>query len=654
MKKLSIDPAQARAGANILKFLAALLVLTLIARGTNGATLAKVELSPPERGEIVEAVEGSASVAVRDTLELTAPEGLTILEMLAGVGQTLQAGDPVARLDLEEITEKLARAEAELHKLELELAKLEKSEAADSTSLDNARRSLERLLEDYETVKTQGESDTAAAQAALEKLWDKQAEGPDAESLDSARRSLQRIREDYAAAEAQGQKDIAAAKAALETAEKSSVSATDSAALDNAQRSLNRAWEDYYTIKAEGDAAIARAQAALAAATGDEVAPAQGALDAAKALAASNQQSAWRRLEDAEQTFDQADSSYHKNAGQANEAKQAEIKRAEEALAAAQANAAANLSALDRRVEDAELALAKAEADYATGAEKTSESLLSEIKRAEEALASAQASAAANLKSAARRVEDGEIALAQAGEDYGRTSQQNASTAQLNALSAVSLRLDIQRQRGIVDELALLVRDEGMLYTDLGGVVSTAKGEGVTDKSAVVSFMDGAKGYEAKLLLTTKEAEKLAVGDECQVTAGGGSIYYQPTVTAHVSAISAPEEDGRVSVTLRLPEGDWKNGQSIKAQLVQSRSTHSFCVPLSALRSDNSGYFVYIMEPRSTVLGLENLVVRVPVTVLAKDSEQAAIQGPVSPSSQVISGSSKAIAEGDRIRVSES
>ena len=65
------DPAQRRAGGHLIQFLAGLLALTLIARGTSGATLAKVDVSGPSRGEIVEAVTGNATVSARDTLDIT-------------------------------------------------------------------------------------------------------------------------------------------------------------------------------------------------------------------------------------------------------------------------------------------------------------------------------------------------------------------------------------------------------------------------------------------------------------------------------------------------------------------------------------------------------------------------------------------------------
>jgi len=673
------DKAQRRAGGNIVKFLALLLVLTLIARGTSGATLARVELSAPSRNEIVEAVTGNATVSVRDSLDITAPEGLTIVEMLVGAGQTVNNGDALALFDLDEINAKLTRETAALDKLLLDLEKLDRTENTDSTSLDNATRNLKRAQDDYDAVEAQGESDISAANDVLDEAWNKLLEDPEAGALENALRSLTRAQEDYNKTLAQGIADVATAQTALNDALKTGVTTTaDPTSIDNALRSRNRAREDYNTVKAQGEADVAAVQttydnavenennkkeeweadetnaeaeqAYLAAQA--ETKKAQDTLNAAKKKASDDLLSAARRVEDAESSYTQAQNNYANSYDSASTTRQTTIDRARDTLATEQKRAEENLQSAARRVEDAEISFANAEKDYKKNAENASTAKETAIENAQKALDAAKKKADDNLQSAARRVEDSEISLATAERDYNRNTQQTADTRVQNRVSAVTARLDIEDKKSVVDALDMLVLCDGVLYADIEGVVLTAKAEGsVTGKDALVAFMDGARGFEATVQLAKTDADKLAVGDECQVTTGGGSMYYTPTATAMVSTIFPPDDQDRVRVTIRLPEGDWSEGQRIEVRAVQSRSTYDQCVPLSAVRSDNSGYYLLTVQQESTVLGVSNIVIRVPVTITAADDDNAAVQGPLGRGSQVITGSNKSVSAGDRVRV---
>jgi hypothetical protein len=672
------DKAQRRAGGNIIKFLAGLLALTLIARGTSGATLARVEVSAPKRSEIVESVTGKATVSARDSLDITAPEGLTIVEMLAGAGQTVNVGDAVALFDMTELEGKLIRESAALDKLLLDLEKADRTDRSDSTSLENAMRSLKRVQDDYEAVKAQGEADVKTAKEALDEIWAKILEDPDAAALEAALRNLNRVKDDYNSTLAQGIANIATAQSALSDAIAADATDVDSTTLESARRSRTRAREDYNTVKAQGEADVAAAQASFDRALqyeedmktaweADETntdaeqdyldakadtKKAQTALDAAKKKSADDLLTAARRLEDAEATYLQAANNYDKNSDQASDSRQSSIEKARDALAAEQKKAEDNLVTVARRLEDAEISYASAERDYGKNVEKASDARQTSIDNAQSALEAAQKKADDNLLSAARRVEDAEVSVATAQRDSSKNTQQSADTAATNSISAITLRLDIEDKKAIVDALKMLVTSNGVLYSDITGVVMSTKAEGsVTGKDALIAFMDSAKGFEAYILLDKDEADRLAVGDDCQVSTGGGSMYYNPTVAAIISAVGPPDDQNRARVTISLPEGDWSEGQRVDIRSVQSRNTYDQCVPLSAVNSDNTGYYLLTVEQKSTVLGIENILIRTSVNILASDDDNAAIQGSMGRNSQIVTGSNKAVAAGDRVRI---
>lgn len=528
------DEGQKRAAGNILKFLAALIILTLVARGTAGATLAKVDIDTLTRGEIVESVTGSAIVSAEGRIEITAPEGLTVQEMLVGTGQSIENGDAVARFDLDEIKDKLERELSILEGMRLKLIKLEREEQVDTSSVKSAKTSVERARDDYTTVKMQGEADVANAQTTLNKAVAKEAQ----------------MRSVWQSAPAQ------------------------------AEAEARRIWQD----------AVAYEQKKL-----DEFNNAAPADEAAA-------REAWEQAKKATQE---------------------------------------KKNALDCAFADAEAA-----------AFKDLEAAIADTQKAETALNSAIDKANQDLVNASRKIEDANLSLSKAEQDQKELRQKAADTEAQNSIDAKVQRLDIEKQEALVAELQTLLDQDGVLYTGINGVVNKAMQQNdVTGAAAFITLADNTGVFEAEIKLEKAEAEKLATGDECEVTTKGGSMYYTPTVSGTISSISSPNEEGLVTVTVRLPEGEWTGGQSVKVQFVQSRDSYDMCIPLSALRSDNSGYYIFKIEQHTSVLGVENIVIRTPVTVQAMDDNLAAISGPVERDAAIVTGSNKAIDMGDRVRV---
>ncbi|MDR0490543.1 MAG: hypothetical protein LBH28_04785 [Oscillospiraceae bacterium] len=649
----STDKGQRRAAGNIIKFLALLLALTLIARGTSGATLARVDLSLPSRSTITEAVTGTATVSSRDTTEITAPKGITIVEMMADTGQSVKSGDALARFDMEEVTEKLEREAANLEKMLIDLEKLERTDSADSSSIESAQRSLRRAADDYSAVKAQGESDVATAQDALDEALSSVADVVDVTSLQTAVKNHQRALDDYNATKAQGDADVASALEALETAKENEKNSSDSSPVETARRNLQRAKEDYTSTKAQGDSDVSAAVDAFWRDPDNEQL-AQAMMNAQK-RADDNLVAAARKVEDAEISLSRAEQDYEKNTQQSTDTWQADIDKAQSAYDNALKKAEENLQNAMRKVEDAEASLSKAESDFNKNVQQSSDSLINEIERAQSALESARSKAEDNLLSAQRRVEDAEVTLRKAEQDYSKGAQQTLESVAQNSVSATLLRFDIGEQETVVGALEELVSNGCVIYSDYEGIVASAMSEGsVINTAPIVSFRDTAKGFEAQMRLSKTDADKLAVGDECEVTTGGGSMYFTPTVTGTVSSISLPDENDNVTVSIRLPDSDWTEGKRVDVQAILSSGNYELCVPISALHSDNTGYYLFVVEQHSTVLGLQNVVTRVNVNVTASDSEMASVRGPVDRNTQVITDSNKSVSAGDRVRISES
>lgn len=69
----------------------------------------------------------------------------------------------------------------------------------------------------------------------------------------------------------------------------------------------------------------------------------------------------------------------------------------------------------------------------------------------------------------------------------------------------------------------------------------------------------------------------------------------------------------------------------------------------AALHSDNGGDFVYSVEERNTILGLQNIVRKVYVEVVERNNELAALRN-YTTGAPVVAATTKSLQEGARVR----
>lgn len=74
-------------------------------------------------------------------------------------------------------------------------------------------------------------------------------------------------------------------------------------------------------------------------------------------------------------------------------------------------------------------------------------------------------------------------------------------------------------------------------------------------------------------------------------------------------------------------------------------------MPSTALRQDSKGSFVYGVEERNTILGIQNVVYRIDVTIGESNNGMTAVSGALYQGESIISYSDKAIKSGDRVRI---
>lgn len=155
---------------------------------------------------------------------------------------------------------------------------------------------------------------------------------------------------------------------------------------------------------------------------------------------------------------------------------------------------------------------------------------------------------------------------------------------------------------------------------------------------------DTSKGYLFACELPAAQASDCQTGLSAVIKQG------DQTETAAITAISENAENDTVDITIQLTATDWKVGPA-DAEIVLSEQDYDLCLPNTAIHQDNQGDFVFAVEEKNTVLGTQNVLVRIPVTVLEVGQSQTSIEGAISPEDSIVVQSTRSLEAGSKVRV---
>ncbi|WP_192960004.1 hypothetical protein, partial [Ruthenibacterium lactatiformans] len=262
----------------------------------------------------------------------------------------------------------------------------------------------------------------------------------------------------------------------------------------------------------------------------------------------------------------------------------------------------------------------------------------------------AQSAADTAGENAARALADAQAALDTAAKAYEKSKQETEFQNRQNNLDAQTAALDIEKQQAVVDALAALAENGGVLKAGSAGTVETLTLEpgGTVTEAPVAALAPADAGMTATFTLDSGKAEKLAVGAALTLRQGGTAV------STTVRAISAPDENGRVTVTADVPaDAGLRKTQPVTASAELSRTIYEMVLPPEAVRMDNKGSYVLRVEQTQTILGLRNVLSRVDVTVLEQSASGVAVEGPLSPQDVLVKSSARPVAAGDSVRVEQ-
>lgn len=215
----------------------------------------------------------------------------------------------------------------------------------------------------------------------------------------------------------------------------------------------------------------------------------------------------------------------------------------------------------------------------------------------------------------------------------------------------VSLELQEMDYRNLSADLKALqklVETDGEVYAPMGGIVTDVNVEvGKRTGDDALVLLNDAQSMQFVAEITKEQKKHVELDDKLGLTLPGEERVLELIVD---SLFPVPEKD-TYELRATLPEGKGTPDLAASAEVKQRGQRHNFCVPLSAIYTDSPDNYVLVLREVETALGKEYIAERVDVQVLDSNESIAAINGALTEESRIITGSSRPLSDGDRVRL---
>ena len=210
----------------------------------------------------------------------------------------------------------------------------------------------------------------------------------------------------------------------------------------------------------------------------------------------------------------------------------------------------------------------------------------------------------------------------------------------------------IDRVQKKVDELTEKAIDATIKAPIAGTVtaLNVTAGKNTDASTPVAVLQPEGKGYTMSFSVTNEQAKRLSVGDVADLV----NAWRYDDVTVTLSNIKPdPSDPGQKKLLTFDIAGNVTAGQTLNISVGDKSSNYDYIVPNSAVREDNNGKFILIVESKPGPLSTRYIASRVDVEVLASDDTQTAVSAALYGYEFVITTSTKPVEAGKQVRLSE-
>lgn len=217
--------------------------------------------------------------------------------------------------------------------------------------------------------------------------------------------------------------------------------------------------------------------------------------------------------------------------------------------------------------------------------------------------------------------------------------------------SSALQQMEKESLKNLLQQLNDLREENGNVYSEFKGRIlecSISTGS-ITTLEPVIILEDFSQPFQFEGFIGEKATPFVEKGTECMLEIMQGNVLLDGVKISEV----AEGEDGMYRVTAKVDSDSVYQTGSAVLSFTESSKKYPKCIPLSALYSGNSGYYVIEIKEDETVLGAQLIAEYVPVTLIENNGEYAAVEGEISEYSKIVVSASKTIKEGDRVRIIE-
>ena len=635
----------------VIVFLAVLLVLTFFSNTIMNRSLPEVATQYSQSGSITAKVRGSGTVAANENYEVSLNQSREVLSVSVRVGDIVEVGDPIILLKDKESTE-LKEAQDALEDLELGYQKA----LINATSADYAKenRNIQLAKEALEEAQTKRDEITYSD-----------------ETIASLKQSVASQKSDVTTKEAQ----VKIAQDALDALGEYNPG-TDSGdytvvtqaktAWDNAKTALEAVklvyGADYDALRTVA-MAVMRADVETAVMKmiymdgktyqqwHDALSPSDQTAfmnnEVKNKVESESKTEAWKVKEEA---YIAAEAM--KTPTSSGSIAYYAIKDAEDEVASKKAayDSASNNYNPGSSGNSTQYNKLKGELTTAQSALETSKTKLTQF---ETALTEEQGKKT-DWETASTAVKAAQVTLEDLIFGLSETQKATGKTQAVEALDLQASKDNIDDKREEVAKLKTGSVDSTILANVTGIVksIGVSAGNTIEPNSAIMVIEVVDRGYSVSIPVTNEQSKRVRIGDSADVT----TAYWGLNMNAVLTGIRTDKENpstGKILV-FNVTGDDVESGMQVNITLAQQSANYEMVVPNSAIREDNNGNFVLIIEMKSTPLGSRYIAKRIDVKILATDDTSSAISGGLSQwGDAVITTSTKPIEPGQQVRIAD-
>ena len=217
----------------------------------------------------------------------------------------------------------------------------------------------------------------------------------------------------------------------------------------------------------------------------------------------------------------------------------------------------------------------------------------------------------------------------------------------------------IREQKEVIAEceekIAKLKKDAigAVITAPIAGIVTSVNkiaGENITPNEELAVMQPEGKGFSMSFSVTPEQAKKVTVGEQAEIQ---NSWFYNDITATLVGIRPDPESNGAKKLLVFNVAGDVQAGQAVSVSIGQRSANYDLLVPNSAVREDNNGKFILIVEAKNSPLGNRYIATRVDVEVLGSDDNKTAISAPLYGYEYVITTATQPVEAGKQVRLAE-